>query len=615
MFSLRQKLLLVFGGLLLIIVLISIQSIVKVTDLGNAIDIILRENYQSVIACQKMKESLERIDSGALFILSGSEKEGRRAIEGNVPEFEKALQTELDNITLPGEGERATRLQELFVQYRALLQSTVDKTVSPEKRRQIYYTELFPLFRDIKDTADQILNMNQQNMYEANQHARLKAATAREQMYFLLFLGAIVAVAYMLLIGKWILRPIRSLTQSVDEIKQGNLDLVVRSDTRDEIGHLSQAFNEMTASLREIRRVEELKLVRLQHSTQETFNNLPDVATVVDLEGRVEVSTETARNTFGLNRGVQIKILPYKWMTDLFRDALKSDKMSMNQDNIPLIQHFINTEEHYFRPTAAPILNSRKEVTGVILVLKDVTEQLEHDELKRGVISTVSHQLKTPLTSIRMALHLLLEEKVGSLTPKQADLLIAAREDSDRLDRILENLLDMSRIASGKVAMELQASQPHQMILTAVESYRAAARQRGVELKTDLPDDLPDVLADTIQIAHVFANLLFNAMKYTDSGGMITLAAQTEQEHVHFSISDTGKGIPADYLPNIFDRFFRVPGQEHETGTGLGLSIVKEIVEAHGGSVSVDSHVGEGTTFSFTLPTVRMAAKDGPGHD
>jgi signal transduction histidine kinase len=615
MLGLRHKLLLGFGGLLLIIALIGIQSITKVTTLGDAIDVILKENYQSVIACQNMKEALERMDSGALFILSGYENEGREAIDRNVPAFENALHIELNNITVPGEGEKANHLQELFSRYRPMVQSMEDKTLSSERRRQIYFTELFPLFREIKETANDILTMNQQNMYDENESARHKAAKAREQMYFLLLLGAVVSIAYMFLIGKWILRPIRSLTQSVDEIKQGNLDLMVKSDTHDEIGHLSEAFNEMTASLREIRRIEELKLVRMQHSTQETFNNLPDVAAVIDLEGRVEVSTETAKNTFGLNRGVQIKILPYKWMANLFREALKGDQTSMDQGSISLIQQFINTEEHYFRPTAAPILNSRKEVTGVILVLKDVTEQLEHDELKRGVISTVSHQLKTPLTSIRMALHLLLEEKVGYLTPKQMDLLIAAREDSDRLDRILENLLDMSRIASGKVAMELQAAQPHQMILTAVESYRAAARQRGVELKTDLPDDLPDVLADTIQIAHVFANLLFNAMKYTDSGGMITLSAQADQEHVRFSVSDTGKGIPEEHLPKIFDRFFRVPGQEHETGTGLGLSIVKEIVEAHGGSVSVDSHVGEGTTFSFTLPTAGTAAKDAPGHD
>jgi len=610
MLGLRQKLLLVFGGLLLIIVVISIQSIVKVTDLGNAIDIILRENYRSVIACQNMKESLERMDSGALFILSGYEKEGREAIDGYMPEFEKALQIELNNITLPGEGEKAAHLQELYARYKTIIQEMENTAVSSERRRQIYFTQLFPLFRSIKDTADQILTMNQQNMYDENQSARHKAAKAREQMYFFLLLGAIVAILYMFLIGRWILRPIKSLTQSVDEIKQGNLDLMVKSDTRDEIGHLSEAFNEMTASLREIRRSEELKLVRMQHSTQETFNNLPDVAAIVDLEGRVEVSTETARNIFGLNRHVQIQILPYKWMADLFREALKGDQTLMNQDNISLIQQFINGVEHYFRPTAAPILNNRREVTGVILILKDVTEQLEHDELKRGVISTVSHQLKTPLTSIRMVLHLLLEEKLGSLTSKQAELLIAAREDSDRLHRILENLLDMSRIVSGKVAMELRTAQSHQMALEIVESYRAAARQRGVELKTDFPGDLPDVWADTVHIGHVFANLLFNALKYTDSGGAITVSAQTDEEQVRFSVSDTGKGIPEQYLPRVFDRFFRVPGQEEESGIGLGLSIVKDIVEAHGGAVSVKSRIGEGSTFTFALPRADNVAKD-----
>ena len=610
MLGLRHKLLLGFGGLLLIIALIGLQSITKVTTLGGAIDVILKENYQRVLACQDMKESLERMDSGALFILSGSEKEGREAIDVNVPVFEKALQIELNTITLPGEGEKAAHLKELFERYKTMIQVIGDKTLSSERRRQIYYTDLFPLFREIKDTANSILTMNQQNMYDENQSARHKAARAREQMYFLLLLGAIVAIAYMFLVGKWILRPINRLTQSVDEIKQGNLDLVVTSNTRDEIGHLSAAFNEMTASLREIRRSEELKLVRMQHSTQETFNNLPDVAATIDLEGRVEVSTETAKNIFGLNRGVQIQILPYKWMADLFRKALSGDQTSTDQESISLIQQFINTEEHYFRPIAAPILNNRKEVTGVILILKDVTEQLEHDELKRGVISTVSHQLKTPLTSIRMALHLLLDEKLGPLTAKQADLLITAREDSDRLNRILENLLDLSRIVSGKVAMELHTAQPHQLVLESIESYRAASRQRGIELKTELPDDLPDVRADTLQIAHAFANLLFNALKYTESGGTVTVSAQADEGHVRFLVSDTGKGIPEQYLPRVFDRFFRVPGQETESGIGLGLAIVKEIIEAHGGSVSAESRVGEGSTFSFTLPRADKAAED-----
>jgi signal transduction histidine kinase len=131
-----------------------------------------------------------------------------------------------------------------------------------------------------------------------------------------------------------------------------------------------------------------------------------------------------------------------------------------------------------------------------------------------------------------------------------------------------------------------------------------------VELKTDLPGDLPDVWADTVHIGHVFANLLFNALKYTDSGGAITVSAQADEEKVRFSVSDTGKGIPGQYLPRVFDRFFRVPGQEEESGIGLGLSIVKDIVEAHGGAVSVESRTGEGSTFTFTLPRADNVAKD-----
>ena len=610
MFALRQKLLLGFGGLFLVIALIGIQGITKVMDLGDAIDIILRENYRSVIACQAMKESLERMDSGVQFILLGKTKEGRDAIDRNEAEFEKALQSEMNNITLPGEGERAARIQELFARYRVMIRSIADESTPQESRNRMYFDELVPLFRGIKDTADEILKMNQQNMYDANQLARSKAANAREQMYFLLLLGAALAVLYVLLIGRWILQPIRRLTQSVDEIKQGNLDLVVKSGSRDEIGHLSEAFNEMTASLRELRRSDEAKVVRSQYAAQQTFNNLPDAVAILDPEGRVEVATATARDIFGLKNKVQIQGLPFKWMTDHFMAALRGEETSKNEESISLVQHFINAEEHYFRPAAAPIMNNRQEVTGVILILKDVTEQLEHDELKRGVISTVSHQLKTPLTSIRMALHLLLEEKVGSLTPKQTELLIAAREDSDRLHRILENLLDISRIVSGKVAMEIQMAQPHQLVLEAVESFRSAARDRGVELLTDLPGDTPDVWADLPQIGHVFANLLSNAIRYTDSGGKVTVSARTDEEQVQFSVSDTGRGIPERYLPRIFDRFFRAPGQETESGIGLGLAIVKEIVEAHGGAVSVESREGEGSTFRFTLPRADKIAKE-----
>jgi NtrC-family two-component system sensor histidine kinase KinB len=237
----------------------------------------------------------------------------------------------------------------------------------------------------------------------------------------------------------------------------------------------------------------------------------------------------------------------------------------------------------------------------VMFILSDITQQAQQDDLKRGVISTVSHQLKTPLTSVRMAIHLLLEEDLGGLTEKQAEVLIAAEEDAERLHRILEDLLDIGRIEAGKAPMDFQPVSPHILALDAAEPFRSACQDCGVSMVVELPDDLPEVWADPTRVSHVFANLFSNALKYTDPGGAITLSAEADEEYVRFSVADTGKGIPERYLQTIFEQFFRIPGQESGSGAGLGLAIAKEIVEAHGGTIKAESREAEGSTFTFSL--------------
>ena len=207
MLGLRQKLSLGFGGLLVIILIIGIQSIIQLTKLGESIDVILRENYRSVIACQQMKEALERMDSGILFELLGYTQKGDELIRKNELVFEMALQVELNNITLPGEGEKANHLRNLFGQYRTVLKRVEDSKASIDARRNAYFTDLFPLFLQIKDTAGEILRMNQQNMSDANDLARNSAASARKQMYILLFAGTILAIGFIFFTGRWILRP------------------------------------------------------------------------------------------------------------------------------------------------------------------------------------------------------------------------------------------------------------------------------------------------------------------------------------------------------------------------------------------------------------------------
>jgi NtrC-family two-component system sensor histidine kinase KinB len=600
MLGLRQKISLGFSALLIIIIVIGTQSILHLSRLGASIDVILRENYRSVIACQQMKEALERIDSGLLFTLLGDGRQGEELILKNEGVFEKALEVELNTITLPGEGEKAARLKDLYSRYVGELDKVKDPAESAPTRREAYFSNLLPLFGQIKNQADEILQLNQQNMSDANDSARRSAESARKQMYVLLSVGTALAVIFIFFTRRWILRPIHRLIRSADEIRRGNLDLVVAADSRDEIGHLSEAFNAMAASLREFRRTDQAKLLRIQRATQQAFDSLPDAIAVIDAGGRVEVATESARTVFGLRPGVAVGDLPFGWMADLFRDAAQEGRAAFLEGQRS-IQQFVRGEECYYSPEAVPILDNERLTRGVILVLKDVTQLRQQDEIKRGVVRTVSHQLNTPLTSVRMAIHLLLGEKVGTLNEKQAELLMSAREDSDRLHDILDSLLDLSRFESGKAQMEFRALSPRSVVMDAVESFRRTAQDRGVTLSADVPGDVPDVWVDTTRIDHVFSNLLSNALKHTSPGGRIALTADADDAWVRFHVSDTGDGIPAAFLSRVFEPFFRVPARQDETGAGLGLAIVKEIVEAHGGTVGVESTEGKGSDFTFTL--------------
>jgi two-component system, NtrC family, sensor histidine kinase KinB len=600
MLGLRHKISLGFGVLLVIILVIGAQSIRHLSRLGVSIDVILRENYRSVLACQQMKESLERIDSGFLFILLGHTSQGQTLIRDNRASFERSLEAELHNITLPDEGPLAGRLQDLYRQYSAVLERTLAPQPSPAMS-QAYFAELLPLFSQIKSQADAILQLNQNNMSDANDRARRDAATARRRMYILLAVGTALAVVFIFFTRRWVLRPIHRLIRSADEIRRGNLDLVVASDSRDEIGHLSESFNAMAASLREFRRTDQAKLMRIQKATQQAFDSLPDAVAVVDPAGKVEVATESARTVFGLKTGSSVEDLPFGWLVDLYHDARQTGRPARLEGG-RAIQQFVDGEERFYRPEAVPILDGEREATGTVLVFKDVTQLREQEEIKRSVVRTVSHQLNTPLTSIRMAIHLLLAEKVGGLNEKQAELLLSAREDSDRLHEILNGLLDISRLGSGRARMEFQALAPGVVVTGAIEPYRREAQDRGVSLQADLAGDLPSVWVDTTRIGHVFGNLLTNALKHTSAGGRIHITAEANDAWVRFIVSDTGEGIPKAFLSRIFEPFFRVPGQrEVSLGAGLGLAIVKEIVEAHGGTVGVESREGAGSSFSFTL--------------
>jgi signal transduction histidine kinase len=250
--------------------------------------------------------------------------------------------------------------------------------------------------------------------------------------------------------------------------------------------------------------------------------------------------------------------------------------------------------------------DNEKHLLGAVTLLEDITHLREIDRLKSEFIATASHELRTPLTSVQMGVHLLLEGALGELTDNQAEVLQACRQDCARLDKLMRDLLDLSKIEAGENQPQRAPVRARDLITTAVKELRPQVEAKGLELSVEATIDLPPVEADRTQIERVLNNLVINALRYTRSGE-IKISAERRDDHVAVSVSDTGSGIPSEYLARVFDKFVQVPGAQ-AGGAGLGLAISKSLVEAHGGQMSVQSEVGRGTTFTFTLPVAAAEA-------
>ncbi|HQY89350.1 MAG TPA: ATP-binding protein, partial [Tepidisphaeraceae bacterium] len=383
-------------------------------------------------------------------------------------------------------------------------------------------------------------------------------------------------------------------------------DLVVRVRGRDEVAQLAEAFNKMAAKLREFRRSDRAKILRTQQTTQLAVDSLPDAVALVSMDGRVELANQVARKLFGLSPDATLDSARVPRLREIYQEARDNGQPVGPGGYDTVIQVFDDGGgERFFLPRAIPIVDAGESI-GVTVVLADVTNLRKIDEMKSGLLSVVSHELKTPLTSIRMATHLLLDERIGTLSPKQLELLFAAREDADRLNSIVENLLDMARMESGRAQLQLAPQSIDLLLQDMTAPHQAAYRDKGVTLNVDAgAADGTKVLVDADRIEHVFTNLLSNSLRFTPAGGTVTVSAAPDAEahRVRITVEDTGTGVAPEHLPRIFDRFYRAPGQKSSTGAGLGLAIAKDIVEAHGGTISAKSEVGNGLRVTFTLTT------------
>ena len=584
----------------------------RLHDLGGASRRIIADNYDSVVAAQHMKESLERQDSAALFILLGEAQRGRAQLVEHRARFDGSLARAAGNITEPGEREVIAGIHDL----RARVLRRFDPLVAPDRPAQSreYFAELEPLFNQLRRRVDDLLQLNQEAM---RAKSRAAESVARRWFTMTLILAATLIATSLLVataLARRVVRPLRALTAATDRMSKGDLDVSAPvSGTASELHDLAVSFNRMAGHLGELRRSDLGRLRAAQQLAESAIDSLYDPVVVTDADGRVTRLNRAAEEIFGSESagvGQPISSLAAgSAIGTAVWQAIESGRPTASDTTATLARLTVTGSARDYRVRTTPMRDDHGTLLGSVTLLEDVTHLREIDRVKSEFIATASHELRTPLTSALMGIQLLLEPQTGELSDRQRELLEMCRVDGERLVRLMQELLDLSRLEAGREPAVVKPIDVADVIRTSTARMRPQVTARGITLVETIGAALPPVLADKSQIERVLANLLSNAVRATEAGGTITVAAESAPEHVVISVRDTGRGIPAEYLPRLFEKFSQVPGGSSD-GAGLGLSIVKHIVESHQGRIWVQSEPSRGSVFSFSLPTASTRASN-----
>jgi two-component system, NtrC family, sensor histidine kinase KinB len=614
--NLYRKLLLAQAPLALALLIVGVVSIFVISFLGSHSQTILKDNYRSVLAAQRMKEAIERMDSAALFIVAGERQKGIEQATKYTPIFEAELKVQEGNITEAGEKEFTEGLRASWADYLAKF-DRLQKTTTPEETRRLYFSELEAAFYKVKVAADEILAINQDAMVRKSDAVRRTAERMNTVTLTVALIALMLGLFVSSLLTRRMLRPLSALSEATHKIGEGNFETRAHVRGNDELAQLAHDFNVMAARLGEYRKSSLGDLLQAHLSMQAAIDSLPDPVVIFAVGGDLQNVNQAAQTLLGLISETGVKE-PLKAVDASVRSVLErmrshvlSGKGAYNPRGFEdAVQLPTVLGDRYFLPRAAPVYETRGVVVAATVILQDVTRLRRFEELKNDLVATVAHEFRTPLTSLRMAVHLVTEQVAGPLTDKQAELLHTAREDCDRLQAMVDDILDLSRIESGKIELYPLPTPVADLIEKAIEENKAEASAKGLHLTVDFPLPEVKVLTDHERIGHVFSNLIGNAVRYTAGEGSVTLGAHVANGTVRFTITDTGKGIAKEYHSRIFEKFFQVPDSGPK-GTGLGLYIAREIVWGHGGQIGVESEPGKGSTFWFTLPTAEQPAAKG----
>ncbi|WP_316791461.1 ATP-binding protein [Pedobacter frigoris] len=580
--KIKTKLRLGFGFLFVVVIFFGGISLYYMNKISISSKVILKDNYESLKYAREMRTILD--DNELPLVPTVKNK------------LAAQLQLEQKNITEKGEARAVAALAKAFGEL------TLPGLGLEAQRAAVRKMHLQLRIID---------EVNMQAIVRKNDAAQASVEKAATYLMFAASLCFIILFSFSVNFPGFVANPLREFSEAIKAISRKNYKQHLEFKGNDEFSELAEEFNAMTAQLNKWENSNLAKLQSEKMRIEAIIGQMQDAIIGLNEKNEVLFLNQVAGQLLNLNEKDVIgsDALELMKKNDLLNTLMQSG------GNTKPMKIYADGKESYFklerREILVPVFEDQhdtvikesRRTAGEVYILKNVTEYKELDEAKTNFIATVSHELKTPISSIKMSLKLLDDERVGDMNKEQKELIQHIKEDCGRLLKITSELLDLSQVETGNLQLNFVKSDPRKIAIYAMDAVRFQAEQKTIELELISRNDLPKVNVDTEKTAWVLVNFLSNAMRYSSQKSKVVIQIIESGSDIEFSVRDFGKGIDEQYQKRLFDRYFQVPTDgNNKSGSGLGLAISKDFIEAEGGKIWVESEIGEGSRFCFLLP-------------
>lgn len=603
--SLKKKFTTIYITLVVIIIIVGIVSTINMYKIKTSTDIFIGNNYKSINTINNMTNCIYNQDKAILIYLQGNKEEALNLFHVNDDEFYKWFYIEKGNITEPGEIELIDTVNLQYIEFSKSFSSLQDYNNGQN------HEELVKIYEKTITNDVVLINKSLQELKQLNEDAMFKKqqmlkANGNSSIYFVMFvsiIGAIIGGSIAMFLTNRYFNPIHLLINAVKSVKEGNLNKQAPVIYQDEIGLLAKEFNNMTNRLHDFEKNAEDYLMAEKNKSLSIIKSISDPIILLDNEYKVQFINDEGQNFFDINE----KKFTNKALLEIINlpevyEYIRCETNLKYEDKEKIIEIKRNNKKYFFNLTLTIIKGPEEKVNGVVVLFKNITSLKELEIVKANFIGTISHELKTPLTSIMMGIGLINNSSIGVLNEKQQNIVETIKEDTQKLNELVSNLLKISKIHSNSTTFNMKISNVNELIESCATNFKTQAIDKGLDIMLDLEKELPEAKIDEEKIKWVLNNLVSNAIRYTEKGS-VKLKTYVKNKKIYICVIDTGRGIPNNYLEKVFEKFVRVEGFEiPEESTGLGLSIAKEVVEMHEGKIWCESELGFGSKFIFTIP-------------